>query len=236
MKKNTKVAREEAIVVDKYENGSIVEAYNRLRDNILYFSLDGNNRVIQIESSLASEGKTTLATNLSVSLAQANKKVVIVDLDFRKARTHRPFRVENVDGLTDYLIDKVSYEKMVKKTEYGVDLINRGSSIQNTISVLTSDKFKNLIKELKEKYDYVILDCPPVLVVSDYIHIGQVSDCCLFVVAHGITKKAQVKEAINELKKNNINIIGNVFTFYNATKDQKGYGYGYGYYEYKDRD
>lgn len=234
MKKNTKVAREETIIVDKYENGSIVEAYNRLRDNILYFSLDGNNRVIQVESSLASEGKTTLATNLSVSLAQANKKVVIVDLDFRKARTHRAFKVENVDGLTDYLIDKTSYEKMVKKTSYGVDLINRGSAIQNTISVLTSDKFKNLIKELKEKYDYVILDCPPVLVVSDYIHIGQVSDCCLFAVAHGVTKKAQVKEAINELKKNNINIIGNVFTFYNSTKDLKDYGYRY--YEYKDRD
>lgn len=235
MKKNTKISREEAIIVDNYENASAVEAYNRLRDNILYFSLDGNNRVIQVESSVASEGKTTLAANLAVSLAQANKKVVILDLDFRKSRTHRPFKVENIDGLTDYLIDKVTYEKMIKKTEYNVDVINRGTAVQNTTSIFTSDKFKNLIKELKEAYDYVVLDCPPVLFVSDYIHIGQVSDCCLFVVAHGITKKSQVKEAVCELKKNNINIIGSVYTFYNPKKDQKGYGYGHGYSEYKDK-
>lgn len=235
MKKTTKVSREEAIIVNDYQNNSALEAYNRLRDNILYFSLDGNNRVIQIESSIAGEGKTTLASNLAVSLQQANKKVVIMDLDFRKSRTHRHFKVENIDGLTDYLIDKVPYEKMIKKTKYNVDLINSGSSVQNTTSIFTSDKFKSLIKQLRDTYDYVILDCPPVLVVSDYIHIGQISDCCLFAVAHGLTKKLQVKEAVQELRKNNINIIGSVYTFYNRKKDQKGYGYGHGYYEYNDK-
>lgn len=234
MKKNHKILREEAIIIGDSNNLNATEAYNRLKDNVLYFSLDGNNRVIQIESSIAGEGKTTLTANLAVALAQTEKKVIIVDLDFRKSRTHRPFKIENIDGLTDYLIDKVSYEKMIKKTEYKVDLINRGSAIQNSTSVLMSDKFKELINNLKNTYDYVLLDCPPVLAISDYIHIGQVSDCCIFAVSHGNTKKSQVLDAISELKKNNINVLGTVFTFYNHKIDHKESGYRYGYYDKKD--
>ena len=228
MKKNKKhLSREEGIVVNDYHNGSVVEAYNRLRDNILYYSLDGTNRVIQIESSVSGEGKTVLLANLAVALGKANKKVVVIDMDFRRARIHRPFRVENVDGLADYLLGKVTKEKMIKKTAFDVDIINRGSKVENTISIITSEKIKKLVAELKEEYDYVLIDCPPVLAVSDYIHIGQIAECCIFTVAHGITKKAQVKEAVAELKKNNINVIGTVYTFYNESKDQYSYNYRY---------
>lgn len=232
MKKNNKVLREESIMIENQQNFRVIEAYNRLRNNILYFSLDGNNRVIQVESSVAGEGKTTLASNLAVSFAQANKKVVIIDLDFRKSRTHRPFKIINKDGLSDYLIDAISFEQLIKKTEYNVDVINTGTHIENTASIFLSDKFKNLINKLRNSYDYVILDCPPVLEVSDYISIGSVADCCLFVVAYGITKKNQVRDAISELKKNNINLIGSVYTFYDVKKDQHSYNKHYNdYYE-----
>lgn len=227
-KKKKHLSREYGIVVNDYHNGGVVESYNRLRDNILYYSLDGKNRVIQVESSVSGEGKTVLLANLAVALSQAGKKVVVIDMDFRRARIHRPFKVENINGITDYLLGKIDKKTMIKETSFGVDLINRGSKVENTTSIITSEKVKTLINELKEIYDYILIDCPPVLAVSDYIHIGQIADCCIFTVAHGITKKAQVKEAITELKKNNINVIGCVYTFYNELHDQYSYNYRYG--------
>jgi Mrp family chromosome partitioning ATPase len=91
------------------------------------------------------------------------------------------------------------------------------------------------IKGLKEKYDYVLLDCPPVLQVSDFIHIADISDGVLFMVAYASTTKAQVSEAIREIKKSGVEILGTVFTMYDRKKDKNfdngsyyGYGYGYG--------
>ena len=95
-------------------------------------------------------------------------------------------------------------------------LINRGSKITNESAVLTSTKIAQLIKELREEYDFVILDCPPVLVISDYIHISRLSDGVLYVTAYGITKKKEVQEGIRLLKNNNI-------------KYRKDYGDYYGY-------
>ena len=96
---------------------------------------------------------------------------------------------------------------------------------------LLSDKFKNLIKELRDEYDYVLLDCPPVLQVSDYINISKASDGVLFIVAYAQTTKAQVSDAIKELKKNGANVLGSVFTMYDWKKD-KNFGYK-SYYSYE---
>ena len=105
--------------------------------------------------------------------------------------------------------------------------------MHNPALILVSDKFKALIAELKEKYDYVFLDCAPILLVSDYIHISKVSDGVLFIVAHASTTKKQVAEAVKELRKNGANILGSVFTMYDKKKDKDFYGYG-NYYGYRD--
>ena len=115
-RKQKRLQRSEAIVFSREGNAPAKEAYNRLKDNILYFAVDGNKKVIQVESSNASEGKTTIICNLAVCLGMSGKKVVLVDLDFRKARVHRSFQVENVDGISDYMVGKVTKDKMIKKT------------------------------------------------------------------------------------------------------------------------
>lgn len=228
--------RSNSIIVNEEGHNNLKEGYTRLKDNILYFNIDGNKNVIQVASSISGEGKTTTMANLSVSLHQSGKKVIVIDLDFRKPRLHRSFKVENVDGLGDYMLDKINKETLIKHSEYGVDIINRGEEITDSSMVLTSDKLKNLISELKKEYDYVLLDTPPVLIISDYIHISRLSDGILFNVAYGKTKKNQVKAAIADLKKNNIKIIGIAFTFYNPKKDTSiGYYNNYGYYNYGDK-
>lgn len=232
-RKKNKVKREEAIVVTDAMS-PINECYNSLKDNILYLCADSSTKVIQVESSCSGEGKTTLSCNLAVSLSFNKKKVLVIDLDFRRPRINRLFKLPNGTGLVDYIYNKITMEEMIKPTAYeGVDIITRGSAIYNPSFLLTSERFKNLIKELRDKYDFIILDSPPVLLISDYIHISDVSDGVLFVVAYGQTKKNQIRDSANLLKKYDIKVIGSVMTFVDR-KDPYSYYYGsyrekYGY-------
>lgn len=212
------------------------EGYNRLRDNVLYLNADGTKKVIQIESAVEGEGKTTTACNLAVSLGLSGKKVIIVDLDFRRPKSHRVFKLTKDLGIAEYILESRTKEEIIKHTEYeNVDVITRGKEVYNSSLVFISDKFKDLISELREAYDFVILDCAPVLLVSDYIHISKVSDGVLFMVAHSLTTKSQVVEAIKELKKNGAEILGSVFTMYDKRKS-KYYAGGYSgkYYKYTE--
>lgn len=227
--------REESIVVsDKLT--SINECYNMLKDNILCISDGNKNKVFQIESSVAGEGKTTLLCNLAVSLSFNKKKVLVLDLDFRKPRVHRPFLIENENGIIDYLSDRIDLDTCIKHTSYdGVDIINRGSKVYNSSIILTSEKFKVLMKQLRDMYDFILIDAPPVLQISDFIHISKVTDGVIFAVAYAQTKRGQVREAMSLLKQNNINVLGTVLTFVD-NKDPYSYYYtyyyGYGYHYY----
>ena len=208
----------------------ILEGYNRLKDNILYMSADGKNKVIQIESAVAGEGKTTIVCNLAVSLGLTDKKVVVVDLDFRKPKDHILFEESKDTGISEFMLGTATREQIIKHTKYqNVDLITGGEKIHNSSLVLVSKVFKDLIDSLRKEYDYVLLDCAPVLQISDYIHISKVSDGVIFVVAYGQTIKTQASDAVKELKRNDINILGTVFSMYDSKKDS-GYGYRYYYY------
>ena len=234
--KKNKISRSESIFYNKKGFGLAKEAVDRLKDNVLYWAIDGEKQVVQFESSVSGEAKTTTNANLAVALGEAGKKVVIVDLDFRKPRVHRAFKLENTNGISDYMIDKISKDSLIKETEFAnVSVITRGSEVQNPTSILTSAKLENLIVQLREEFDFVLLDCPPVLLISDYIHISRLSDGVVFNIAFASTKKAQVRDSIALLRKNNIPIIGAVFTFYDPKKANSYSEYSnYNYYNYGD--
>ena len=210
------------IVVGK--NSSISLSYYTLKDNIIYHSDNGKNKVYQIESSIAGEGKTTVVINLAVALAKSNKKVVVLDLDFRRPKIHRGFDIPNFNGISEYMLGDCNLEQLIKKTEYGVDVVNRGKVAQNTSIIFTSDKFKKLIETLRAEYDVILFDCPPVLLVSDYIHISKLSDAIVYVISCEVTHRSQLKEAMELLKRNNSNIIGSVMTYKNSSKYRLRYG------------
>lgn len=229
-KKHDQGLRRERIIVSEGSSRFGSHGYTRLRDNIIYINSDGNHKVIQMESAMAKEGKTSVTANLAVSLGLTDKKVVVVDLDFRRPRLHRVFKLTKENGIAEYMMDTIGFDEVIKPTQYkNVDLVTRGTEVYNPALILVSDKFKELIAMLREKYDFVLLDCAPVLQVSDYIHISKVSDGALLLVSYGRTTKAQVSEAVKELRKNNIAILGTMFTMYDRKKDSR-YGYGYGGY------
>lgn len=214
--------------------GSINECYTRLRDNVIYYCDSGKNKVFQIESAISGEGKSTVCANLAVSLAKSGKKVLLVDLDFRRPMIHKIFKITNLNGIVEYMLDECGKENLVKNTDYGVDIVNRGKVAHNTSLIFMADKFKALIEELKNNYDVVLLDCPPVLQVSDYIHISKIADSVICVVSHGKARRSQVKETMSLLRRENIKIFGTVLTADGNSKIHKDrYGYYDGYYTEK---
>ncbi len=217
---------EESIIVDT-NSKKTSKGYSRLRDNILYLNYDGKHKVIQISSSLMHEGKTSLCGNLAVSLGYAEKKILVIDLDFRRPRTHRVFGMKRDKGLGEYFIGKLTKEEVIKHTKYkNVDIITSGQDIYNPAMVLMSDKFRDFIAELREEYDYILLDTAPILQVSDFIHISKVSDGVLLLVAYGRTTRQQLVGAVKELKNGNIPILGTVFTMYDKKYDASYNDYG----------
>lgn len=226
--KKKKLNPELGKIIVSEDSVSRTDGYNKLKDNILFLNADNTKKVIQIESSVKGEGKTTVSCNLAVSLGLTDKKVVVVDLDFHRPRVHHVFEVEKENGIAEYILGNATIDQITKKTDKkNVDVITRGAEVQNSALVFVSEKFKNMIKELREKYDYVLLDCAPVLLISDYIHICSVSDGVIFMVAHGSTTRAQVKEAVDELRKNGAEILGSVFTMYDRKKDKSYSGKSY---------
>ena len=231
MFRKKKLNDDNRIIVDDPNFAYQIEGYTRLKDNVLFMNVDGKNQVLQIESSVQHEGKTTVLSNLAVALGMTEKKVAVVDLDFRRPRLHRAFKLSKSVGVSDYILGDCELKDIIKNSGHkNVDVITCGDAMNNPTLILVSDKFKAFIKELREKYDFILLDCAPVLQVSDYIHISKVSDGVIFCVAYAMITKAQVSEAVRELRKNNVNILGSVFSMYDKKKD-KSLGLG-GYYKY----
>lgn len=207
----------------------VTESFQKLVLNLEYSNVDNKYKVIQFTSTLQAEGKTTLFSNVAYLLAEKGKKVVVLDLDLRRPKLNRVFYSINKDGITDYLAGKINYEKLINVSEDNIHYIVAGEKTTAVINLLQSKKLADLIEKLKEDYDYVLLDTPPVLAVADTLIINKLADGVLFVVGYGKAKKALVKDAISALTRNNAEIIGIGFTQVKMTNGVYGYKYTYKY-------
>jgi capsular exopolysaccharide synthesis family protein len=218
-------------------SSSAAQAVIRLQTNIEYSSIDSKIKTIAVTSAEQSAGKSTMVGNLALLYSQRGMKVLIIDTDIRKSSISTLFGISNKVGLVDYIMGNEENLKKVIKTVQGIDIITSGTYTPFPAKVLQSEKFEKLINSIKDKYDYILIDTPPIIMFSDAMLVSNVVDGYLVICAQHISRKGAVADTVGSLKSNGMNVIGLVMD--RATEDVGHYGYGYSdyskYYS-KDRD
>jgi capsular exopolysaccharide synthesis family protein len=219
-------------------NSPEADAIIRLQTNIDFASMEKKINCYAVTSAQEAEGKTTMSCNLALVYAEKGLKVCVLDLDLRQPAIHKLFHFENKVGLVDYVKGDAELEDIIHSCN-GVDIISAGSHTPFPGKILGSVKMKELVEELKKKYDFVIMDTPPILVVSDAYLVGQIVDGFLVVCTQHVSKKKDVAAACKSLEEKRINVLGIAMTMVTTDEDygkggygyatKYGYGYGYGY-------
>ncbi|XMB85745.1 CpsD/CapB family tyrosine-protein kinase [Mycoplasmatota bacterium WC44] len=218
-------------VISHMDRLSVVsESYRKLRTNIDFSSFDEELKVINITSSMPSEGKSINLLNLATVYAQNDKDVVVVDLDLRRPKMHRAIGERNILGVSDYCARKLPLEECIKHTKFGFDCMVAGKKIPYPSELLNSQKLKDLISLLKEEYEYIFIDCPPANMVTDANIISRYCDGTIFVVRNNYTDKRIAKRAIKSLRDINVNVIGAIVTRVKKKDTKYGIYYGVGDY------
>ena len=207
------------------------ESYSTLRTN-LHYSKEGQPiEAILVTSSLPQEGKTTISANLAISQALAGKKVILVDADMRKAKIHKLFEIPNSVGLTSILASDVDYKKVISETETpNLFVIPRGPLPPNPLNLIESKAMVKLIKALKQDADLVIIDTPPLNLVSDALVLGHLVDGILMVVDMQNSSRASLKQSVEVLKNMAMEPLGYVINRFEKVRG-KYYAYDYKYGE-----
>ena len=219
------------INIDKLKklDSSSSEAYKRLRTNIQFCGSDV--KVIAITSTIPNEGKSSVSFNLAVSMADAGKRVIFLDTDLRKSVLVGRYKINKaVKGLTHYLSGVNQFDEVVYATNVdNLHVVFSGPVPPNPSELLGNKYFKNLVKQLRENYDYVIIDTPPVGSVIDAASVAQECDGVILVVSSGEISYKAVQKSKDQMEKSNCRILGAVL---NKVEIGKGgyYGKYYGRY------
>jgi len=209
----------------------ISEAYRRLRINTIYANPDKEYKVLMVTSSTKGEGKSTIAANLAVTFAEAEKNVLIIDLDLRRPTMHKIFGENKEPGLVELLFDTEGFDTIINDTiAPNVDLITVGKKTPEPASVLDSKRLKNIIDTLKDKYDHIILDTAPYGIISDSASLLRLTDGLIVVSRFGVTTHRELEFTLDGLRHLNAEIVGTVL---NAFDPKQSSDYYTNYYYYK---
>ncbi|MDU1412646.1 MAG: CpsD/CapB family tyrosine-protein kinase [Clostridium sp.] len=186
------------------------ETYKSIRTNLKYVALDNSIKTIAITSSVPGEGKSTIVGNLGLCLGESGNRVLIIDCDLRKPKIHRKFKCSNKLGLTDVLINNDKLGEALYEYNSRVTILPAGSVPPNPAEILGSKTFERFLRNVSIDYDYVLLDTPPLLAVTDGRLIAAKTDGTILVVRYGKTKEKLVVRAYRELELVKASVIGSI--------------------------
>lgn len=200
------------------------ESYRSLRTSLHFIASQGERTVFQLTSANAGEGKTSTLANLSVVLAGAGQRVAIIDCDLRSPRLHKFFGVSNRSGVTSILVDDLTPAQTIQSIPDipNLELIASGPTPPNPSELLSSRRMSQLLTWLKQEYDVVLIDCPPVLPVADAVALSGLVDGTVLVVRAGFTARAALERTVEVLLQNEAPLVGSVL---NGMAQVDGYGY-----------
>ena len=231
----------------------VTEAYKNLRTNISFALSTKKNKMFVVSSALAAEGKSTVAANIAITFAQNSNKVLLVDGDLRKPVQHRIFNVKNEKGISTLISGTDQPEDAVHMNVIdNLDIITSGPIPPNPSEMLGSDSMKELLKELSSQYDYIIIDTPPINIVTDALTLFDTIAGVLLVAKHAQSTYDAIEEAIESIKMADGSVLGIILNNVEMTGGKYGgkysykyrygykygykYGYGYGYRRSKRDD
>lgn len=213
---------------------SYVEAYKTLRTNLEFISTASQAKCVVVTSALPEESKSTVSINLALTLADSQKSVILVECDLRKPTIRRYLKLERgLNGLSAVLSGSAPLDECIQVAEEGgIHILTAGTIPPNPSELLNQPRMAALIEELKQRYDYVILDAPPVTVVTDAAVVGRMADGALLVIRSKYAPTKRVRQALQRLKDVDIRVLGAVLTRQNVKKSGGRYDYDYDGYEY----
>jgi capsular exopolysaccharide synthesis family protein len=205
------------------------EAFRTLRTNIQFSSLDNDIRTLVVTSTQPGEGKSIVVSNLAITMAQSGKKVLLIDCDLRKPTIHKKLGISNHNGLTSLLAKEKSREEVIEASDIkNFYILTSGPIPPNPAELLGSKKMKNLITELKEYFDVILFDAPPVLAVTDAQILSTLCDGVMLIAAYGEAEKHAMVRAKESIEKVGGKILGVVINKVpNNSKSYYYYNYDY---------
>lgn len=206
------------------------EAYRTLRTNLFYALVDNPPKVIVLTSPGPGEGKSTTCANLGVVMAQTGKSVLVLDCDLRRPTMHRIFGLRNFNGLVDILVGSREPREVLQEPLHGLKVLTVGSVPPNPAELLGSKRFADFLSVARKEFDYVLVDAPPVGVVSDPIILSTEADGVLLVVDAQSSRKWSLSQGIRSLQGVGAKVLGTVM---NRVPVSKGSYYGYSSYAYR---
>jgi capsular exopolysaccharide synthesis family protein len=216
------------IVVNESSKSRLAESIRNIRSNMSFINKDS--KVIAVSSSISGEGKTFVILNLAGLIAASGKKTLVIDLDLRKPKIHHGFKASNENGMSNYISGLASFEEVIRHSSItNLDFITAGLIPPNPSELIQSENFQAILSSLKEKYDVILIDNPPVGIVSDGIHILAQADIPIYVFKANYSKRVfaeRVEELFNVQKLKSLNVILNGVQSHQSIY---GYGYQYGY-------
>ena len=205
------------------------EAYRVIRTSIQFAQAGKELKTLAVTSCTPNEGKSTTIANLAVVLTQAGKSVLLLDCDMRNPTVHKNFNLSNKVGLSSCISMGTSLSDAVQKTSIeGLYALTGGVIPPNPSELLGSEQMKNVLQRAKEQYDYVLIDTPPVMPVTDALIVSRFVDGMILVIASAEVKVEMARDVKNQLVNAGANILGVVLN--KVRSEHHGYGYGYYYY------
>ena len=204
---------------------AVVEAYKSIRTNLTFLLSENVCKSIVISSSTGGEGKSTTAINLAIVCSQLGSKVLLIDTDLRRPTIHRKMHLPNEQGISSVLVNFCKFEDAVQHINTCLDVITAGPMPPNPSELLGGDVLNQLIQTLRNQYDYIIFDTPPINVVSDALVLSPNSDGILLVARSKKTSFSQLKQTVKKVDVAGVNLLGTVLNGADAKQLKNSYYY-----------
>lgn len=196
--------------ITNHPQSDLADSFRALRTNLEFLNIEKPVKSLMVTSSSMGEGKTFISANLALTLAQGGKKVILVDIDFRKPNVHEQLNLPNQKGLSDIFLGSNEIEDVLEMWGNQIQVITCGSLPPNPSELLGSIKMDAILEDLKNRADIVIIDSPP-LIVSDAVMVASKVDGVILLVSHGLTRRGYLSTSINKLKRGTVRLLGVVF-------------------------